>query len=304
MIFFNEYMNGGKEVSQLGFSKEFPQYIPQSYLDNEQFILFRTCHSYGDWAIISAFPKLLKSKYPNSKVIIPSPQCIEKYFPKDNVWNNKHENPFNNVVEVFSNNPYIDGMIDEIPSGFPIYHDHFRIYDPLNADIPLIKQMLKFWRFTDKESIDHLPDLYWSENERQEGDKIINEYTIDQNYGFLYIDDDFFINDPSPLREPLELKRKLIQKEINKHNLDWFYFSGSEKDFIYETANKIINVKEIPMSLRIQNYIKSKSKVLIGHQGGFGTDCMPRYTDCFVVPNVAGQMREHFFEKINYLTLS
>lgn len=299
MIFYNEYMSGGKNVDRLGFSLNNPQFIPQEYLDNKKFIVFRTCHSYGDWVIISAMPKLLKEKYPDCTVVVPSPKCLENYFSSSN-WENKHDSPFNNVVEVFANNPYVDGMIDEIPKDFPIYHDHFRIYNPLNDEIPLIKQMLKFWRFKEEEMLDSSPDIYWSQEEINQGDKIIKKYMGKENYGFLYIDDTFYINNPNPIREPLELKRKLIQKEINKHNLKWFYFSGNN-EFIYNSLNEKINIKDISMSLRVQNYIKSKSKILIGHQGGYGTDCMPRYTKCYVVPNAANHIKEHFSEKINYL---
>jgi hypothetical protein len=65
--------------------------------------------------------------------------------------------------------------------------------------------------------------------------------------------------------------------------------------------NKNINVKELNISLRVQNYIKSKSKVVIGYQGGFGTDCMPRYTKCYVVPLVPGLLAEHILPKTTYL---
>jgi len=307
MILYNEYFQSVAEVNKLGFSDTSNVRIPLEYLENKQFILFRTCHSYGDWILISSIPRLLKQKYPDCTIAIPSPDCIGKYFSPDS-WHYKHNNPFNNVVEVFKNNPYVDGMIDEIPQGMPIYHDHFRIYNPNNADIPISQQMLKFWRFKDHEIGDCQPELYWSDDEKKIGDNIIRQLFKDESFGFLYIDDQYVVGDginhtwyaEDIKQEKLNYKRSLIQKEINNHNLPWLYYSGQDP-FIYETNNKNINVKELNISLRVQNYIKSKSKILIGHQGGYGTDCMPRYTKCYVVPLVPGLLAEHIIPKTTYL---
>ena len=192
MVLYNEYFQPTSQVSKLGYPDTSDVRIPLEYLENGQFVLFRTCHSYGDWVLLSAIPRLLKQKYPNCVVAIPSPECIAKYFSPD-AWLYKHDNPFNNVVEIFKNNPYVDGMIDEIPQGVPIYHDHFRIYDLNNADIPIAKQMLKFWRFEEHEMEDCQPELYWSEDEVEEGDKLIKQMFGEEEFGFLYIDDYFFI---------------------------------------------------------------------------------------------------------------
>jgi hypothetical protein len=307
MIQYNEYFHGIAEVQKLGFPNNSDIRIPIEYLENKQFILFRTCHSYGDWIILSTIPRLLKQKYPDCTVVIPSPECIGKYFSPD-PWLYKHTNPFNNVIEVFKNNPYVDGMIDEIPQGMPIYHDHFRIYDPENADIPLIQQMLKFWRFEDNEMEDCQPESYWDKEEQQIGNEVIEKLFNNKSFGFLYLDDLYSVGDginhtwypEDQKQEKLEYKRSLIQKEINKHNLPWLYYSDNDS-FIYETNNKIINTKELNISLRVQNYIKSKSEVLIGHQGGFGTDGMPRYTKCYVVPLVPGRLAEHILLGTTYL---
>ena len=140
MIQFNEFMQGVAQVEKLGYSIASPKYIPQEYLDNKFFIILRTCHSFGDWVIISALPKLLKSKYPDCTVAIPSPNCLSKYFSDDR-WKNKCDNPFDNVIEVFADNPYVDGMIDDIPQNMPVYHDHFRIYDNDNLNVPLTEQI-------------------------------------------------------------------------------------------------------------------------------------------------------------------
>jgi len=299
MILYNEYFQSIAQVPKLGYPDTSDVRIPLEYLENRQFILFRTCHSYGDWVLLSAIPRLLKQKYPDCVVAIPSPECIAKHFSPD-AWLYKHDNPFNNVIEIFKNNPYVDGMIDEIPQGIPIYHDHFRIYDLNNADIPIAKQMLKFWRFEDHEMEDCLPELYWDEEEIEEGDQLIKQMFGEEEFGFLYIDDFFFIQNPEYSDERIEKKREVIQQEISKHDLNWFYYAH-DGYFRYKTDNKVLNVKDFKMSLRVQNYIKSKSKLIIGHQGGYGTDCMPRYTQCYVIPLWPGTIAEHILIGTHYL---
>ena len=58
----------GIERDTLGFDVSDPSYIPDNYLDNQEFLVMRTCHGLGDWVIMSAMPRLLKEKYPNCKV--------------------------------------------------------------------------------------------------------------------------------------------------------------------------------------------------------------------------------------------
>ena len=53
------------DTNQIGFSTNDPSYIPDEYLDNREFVVFRTAHGIGDWGIISAMPRLLKLKYPD-----------------------------------------------------------------------------------------------------------------------------------------------------------------------------------------------------------------------------------------------
>jgi len=298
MIQYNEYFQAIADVSRLGFAITNPQHIPKNYLNEGTFIIFRTCHSYGDWVILSAMPRLIKQKYPDCTVIIPSPDCIAKFFSPDS-WMNKHKNPFTNVVEVFANNPYVDGMIDDIPAGYPIYHDHFRIYDTNKPDTALIQQMLNFWRFEDHEMQDCEPELYWSEDEQTQGAAIIKTLFGEEEFGFLYIDDTFLYS--IDIKEPeIQRRHNLIQAEINNHNLPWLYFSAGDK-FRYKTYGDVTNVEDIAMTLRIQNYVKSKAKTIIGFQGGYGTDCMSRYAQCHVVPLHQNSLNEHIQYNTTYL---
>ncbi len=143
------------EVDKLGFEIEEGLRIPDEYLDNQEFVILRTCHGIGDWGIIASLPRLLKAKYPNCKVYVPSKNLIKKLF------NIEH----NNAHVVFDNNPYVDDFVDSVNG--EIFHDHYRIYDKNNIDVPLAKQMLKFWQFTDFEMEDYLPEIYWTDEEKK-----------------------------------------------------------------------------------------------------------------------------------------
>ena len=57
----------GIQVDNIGFSIDEPQYLPDEYLDKGKFLVMRTCHGLGDWVLLSAIPRLLKTKYYKSK---------------------------------------------------------------------------------------------------------------------------------------------------------------------------------------------------------------------------------------------
>ena len=110
MIFWrihNSQLYSITEVENLGFEKSNALHIPDEYLSEQNFVVCRTCLGIGDWGVISAMPRLLKQKYPDCTVAVPSPLCLSKYFSPDS-WHHKHDNPFNNVIEIFKNNPYAD----------------------------------------------------------------------------------------------------------------------------------------------------------------------------------------------------
>ena len=132
-----------QETDNLGFEESEGLRIPDEYLDTREFVVMRTAHGIGDWGIISAMPRLLKEKYSNCKVYLPSSKLLKKLFSEYeknwSIWNA----PFENVNTIFDNNPYVDGYKDDVEG--EIFHDHYRIYDKDNVDIPLVEQMLKFW---------------------------------------------------------------------------------------------------------------------------------------------------------------
>ena len=117
------------DVDKLGFEESEGLRIPDEYLEKQVFTIMRTAWGIGDWGIISAMPRLLKEKYPNCKVLVPSSKFIKNAFDVDT-----------NIPEtIFRNNPYVDCFKDYVIG--EIFHDHYRIYDDNDIDIPLVEQM-------------------------------------------------------------------------------------------------------------------------------------------------------------------
>jgi hypothetical protein len=244
---------GVNHVRNLGFEESEGLRIPDEYLDNQEFVVLRTAHGIGDWGIISAMPRLLKQKYPGCKVYLPSPILLDKLFKEYasqwSVWNN----PFNNVKTIFDNNPYVDGYKDDIPG--EVFHDHYRIYDKNKTDIPLLEQILKFWQFEPDELSDSQPELYFSDEEREKGDSIINEYT-DGEFGALLISDRYKFTDDN-----------LIIDVLESNQFPYFYYSPVP---LHETSfnfiDKALDMRH--MDMRTQLYIRSRAKVNVGNQSG------------------------------------
>ena len=158
MVFYrivdNELYAAG-DVEKLGFEESQGLRIPDEYLEKQEFTIMRAAHGLGDWGIISAMPRLLKEKYPNCKVYLPSVKLLEKLFGNQKQNWGSFDNPFLNVEYIFKNNPYVDGFKDYISD--EIFHDHYRVYDKDKKDIPLDKcevtyiwDRLKKWKQLDK----------------------------------------------------------------------------------------------------------------------------------------------------------
>ena len=127
-----------QEVKKLGFEKSEGLRIPDEYLEQQEFTILRTAWGIGDWGIISAMPRLLKQKYPDCKVYIPSKKLIKNIFNTDT----------DVMYTIFKNNPYVDGFKDTVEG--EIFHDQYRIYDDNNPNIPLLEQTLEEWYETCK----------------------------------------------------------------------------------------------------------------------------------------------------------
>ena len=267
MIFWRIYNNklySVGEVERLGFDINDSSYIPDEYLNQKHFVIMRTCFGLGDWGIISAMPRLLKQKYPDCKVYIPSVKLLNNLFAdvKHN-WGS-WDNPFDNVATVFKNNPYIDGEVDDVEGD--IYHDHFRIYDTKNDNVPLVEQILKFWQFTDDECADSAPEIYFDDNEIELGNEIIKRHVGDNEFGCFLISN----------RYNYESDNILIN-ELLKYDLPYFYWTKDPLEMTkFNFIKQALNLRNVDH--RIQLYIKSKAKVNIGNQAGT-TQIVSRYSN-------------------------
>tara|TARA_Y100000592_G_scaffold76476_1_gene119722 strand:+ start:4749 stop:5615 length:867 start_codon:yes stop_codon:yes gene_type:complete len=256
-----------EETDNLGFEKSEGLFIPDEYLDGQNFMIMRTCAGTGDWGIISAMPRLLKEKYPNCKVNVPSKKLLKRIFGKHH----------NNVHVSYDNNPYVDSFVDEYDG--EVFHDHYRIYDKNNVDVPLVKQILKFWQFTDEETNDCQPEIYWTDEEKKLGDDIIDNH-VKGDFGFLLISDRFGTLLGKYNKNSYEKDKSSITKALNDYDLPYFYWTHkplSKTEFSF--INDVLDVRHI--NLRIQLYIKSKAKVNIGTQCG-PMDITPRYSKTLI----------------------
>ncbi len=258
-----------KETNELGFEESEGLRIPDEYLQQQSFTILRTAWGIGDWGIISAMPRLLKEKYPDCRVYIPSSLLVKKIFGVDT----------NLMYDIFNNNPYVDGFKDSIEG--EIFHDHYRIYNKDNKNIPLVEQILKFWQFKEKEYKDSQPELYWSKEEQELGDKIIKKYIGDKEFGCLLVSNRFGTqfgkyNESSYIND----NEKII-KLLNNNKLPYFYWAYKPlNQFDFNFIDSVLDMHNI--NLRLQLYIKSRAKINIGNQCGTN-HCIARYSRVYEI---------------------
>ena len=280
MIFWRTYNNQIyplQEVDKLGFSIDNPSYIPDEYLEQEDFIILRTCHGLGDWGIISAFPRKLKEKYPNCKVWIPSPKLLKEMFGEfEQNWSSWSD-PFQVVHTIFDNNPYIDGFTDSFRED--AFNDHYRIYSK-ETKIPLLEQILKFWQFNNFENIE--PELYFTDKELNLSHNIIKEHCSGE-FGTLLISNRY--NGEG---------KELIQQKLDEYNLPIFYWTSiSNNSFNFKKALDLRHV-----DTRIQLCIKTLAKFNIGNQTGVN-DTIANYAPTYTVPR--GDVGSNYIKSEIYL---
>tara|TARA_B100001094_G_C18189640_1_gene806208 strand:+ start:234 stop:1178 length:945 start_codon:yes stop_codon:yes gene_type:complete len=260
----------------IGFPIHDPYYIPDEYLDDGEFVVMRTCHGIGDWCIISSIPRLLKEKYPNCKVYIPSDIMLKNLF--GSMLNNWGYGTFDASTiskVVFENNPYVDDFIDECNS--EVFHDHYRLYDVNNHKIPLAEQMLKFWQFKSDEFDDSTPDIYFSDEEKIFGDKLINELAGDNNYGYVGVNHATFGSTANT--------KPLTDKVRENSDLVWFNYSEipiEETDLRFLTNS--VSIKELNLSIRQQMYLRCNAKINVGNETGM-TLWVAKYSKTYVLGN-------------------
>jgi len=276
------------ETNKLGFEESEGLRIPDEYLEQQEFVIMRTCFGIGDWGILTAMPRLLKQKYPNCKIYLPSVNLLEELFGNIQRGSNapqSWDSPFETCLSVFNNNPYINGYKDKIEG--EIFHDHYRIYDDNNLAVPLVEQILKFWQFEKNEYQDSQPDLYFSKEEEELGNIIIKEHVGDNEFGSLLISNRYdFTQD------------KLICDLLKENPLPYFYFTPkpiNKTNFSF--INKALDLRHI--SIRIQLYIKSKAKINISNQCGV-SDMIARYSISHVLQRQFPH-KHNFIRNVNYI---
>ena len=242
------------ETDTIGFDIKDPSYIPDEYLEQQKFVIMRTAQGIGDWGVISAMPRLLKQKYPECKVYIPSSVLLDRIYGT----------PYEHSQTIFYGNPYIDGFCDGAPG--EIFHDQYRVYDNDNIDTPLVEQMLKFWQFTDTEYRDSQPELYWTPAEVNLGEAIINQHTSGE-FGCMLISDRFGTQNGSYDEQSYKRDTANITQILTENNLPYFYWTSTPLvKTPFNFIDKALDLKHI--DLRIQLYIKSKAKLNISNQCG------------------------------------
>ena len=284
------------ETDNLGFEKSEGLRITDEYLGNQEFMVMRTCHGIGDWGIISAMPRLLKEKYPNCKVYVPSEKLLNSLFGQIQTNWTAWSNPFSNAKKIFDNNPYVDEFVDEIDG--EVFHDHYRIYDKDNTDIPLIKQMLEFWQFTEEEMSDSQPEMYWLDEEKKLGDAVIKEHVGDKEFGCLLVSDRIGTQFGKYSEESYENEIKKIKDILLKNKLPYFYWTHKPlEDIPFNFINGVLDIRN--MNLRVQLYIKSKAKINIGTQCG-PMDITPRYSKT-IISQRQSILGQNFVRGVKYI---
>jgi hypothetical protein len=270
MLFFrivDNVLYKAGDVDILGFEESEGLRIPDEYLDNRTFVIMRMCLGIGDWGVVSAMPRLLKMKYPDCKVYVPTAELQEKICGDIGEEWNSWNNPFENGVNVFRNNPYIDGFADSV--GGEIFHDHYRVYNKDNPNIPMLEQMLKFWQFEEDECRDSAPEVYFSGEERELGNKIIKEYVGEGEYGCLLLSD----------RYDYTMDKSML--DVIDSNLKHFYWTEKPiEQTSFNNINVVLDMRHMP--IRIQLYIRCKAKYNVGNQCGT-TQLVSRYSKVYTV---------------------
>lgn len=260
MIFWRIYNNqiiSGEEVPMVGFDINKEYFLaPDEYINDNKFLIFRTCLGIGDWVMLERMAFNLKENYPTCKVYLPSPKMIKEILgPMLGNWASWGD-ASQTVNLMFKNNPYIDGYVDKWHT--EIYHDHFRIYDSTNPKITLTQQMCKFHHIPYNKCIDVIPKLYFDKEETQEGEAYIKNYP--KEFNFLHLSDRYTEKDNNILLNYMD-NNKLTDKPF------LIYYTGDINKTPFKDLKIIDNIEYIK-NPRIQFYIKSKSQNVIGVQTG------------------------------------
>tara|TARA_B100000287_G_C20582254_1_gene760827 strand:+ start:195 stop:1130 length:936 start_codon:yes stop_codon:yes gene_type:complete len=266
----------GVQTEEIGFSIEDPSYIPDEVLERQRFMVMRTCHGLGDWVLLSAIPRLLKNKYPNCKVYIPSKKLLKKIFGNMlNTWGYGTFDASTISEIIFKNNPYVDDFVDEFND--EIFHDHYKIFNPDKDEISLAEQMLRFWQFKDSEMLDTTPDFYPTESEKVFLKQFNSHYKLNYNYSYISVSSTF-----ENTAEPDVLLDKI--KEKDSDDMKWLYYGEVPlKDSMLNFLDAV-EIKEINLDIRQQQILKVNAKYNFGNETGMNL-WTPKYSETYVLGN-------------------
>ena len=261
----------GIERDTLGFDVSDPSYIPDNYLDNQEFLVMRTCHGLGDWVIISAMPRLLKEKYPNCKVYLPSKKLLQNIFGDMlKTWGYGTFDAGDVVNTIFKNNPYVDGFVDEF--NLEVFHDHYRIFDKDNDKIPLVKQMLRFWQFKDEEMTDVSPDFYPTEEEIE----WFTHFHDYDEYGYISASSTFGDTGAPDV---------MIDKIKSQTDYTWYYYGEvSLEESYFSFLKNVVDIKSLGLDIRQQQMLKINADVNFGNETGMNL-WTAKYSKTYILNN-------------------
>ena len=261
------------EVDKLGFSNEDPYYIPDEYINKKSFVVMRTCHGIGDWCIISAMPRLLKQKYPDCKVYVPSSRMLKTIFGNFlNNWGYGTYDCANVTIDIFKNNPYVDDFIDDIEG--EIYHDHYRIYDSTLTKIPLLEQILEFWQFSERERSDSAPEIYFSEENKLQDTRIFNDWG-NKKYGYISLSSTY--GKTSESNSLLNIVKNMPE------DYNWYVYSENAiADTDFSFLKNVVEIKPLKLSIREQMYLKCNAEINVGNETGMNL-WSSRYSKSYIL---------------------
>ena len=297
----------GIQRENIGFSVNDAMYIPDEYLENKKFMVMRTCHGIGDWVLLSGMPRLLKEKYSDCKVYVPSSVMLKKIFGEMlNNWGYVTFDASKISEIVFESNPYVDGVVDEIDG--EIFHDHYKIFDESNDKVPLLKQMLMFWQFKDDEMLDTTPDFYPNENEKEWIKRFTQRWELDK-YTYISVSSTFENTSDSNI-----LIEQIKRKDFG--DMKWLYYGEVPLDKSPLNFLDAVEIKELNLSIREQQYLKVNAKYNFGNETGMNL-WTPKYSETYVIGNKyygpvhggnnEGKVRKrpfksgNFVNRVNYL---
>ena len=265
----------GMERDSIGFSSKDPYYIPDEYLDKKEFIVMRTCHGLGDWVLLSSIPRLLKTKYSDCKVYIPSKKMLKGIFGDMlNNWGYGTFDASEIAQTVFHSNPFVDDFVDSYDG--EIFHDHYKIFDEDDDKISLVEQMMKFWQFKDNEINDTTPDFYSSQSEKTFFEQFTEHHKLN-NYSYISVSSTF-----EDTANPDVLLNKIKQKDSN--DMKWLYYGEVPLKESMLNFLDAVEIKELGLSIREQQMLKVNAVYNFGNETGMNL-WTAKYSKTYVLNN-------------------